>query len=88
MNKELPEKLMCSRHGMQYVSGVVSHPAEARPPRCPIKSELVKVQASLECGCYRWFGCSAAGINSHLRMVLKGLDDRDEVQRAWRDARV
>lgn len=48
----------------------------------PIKANYLALECKTAHGS-RWFGCEAAWINSELRMVTVGFDDRDEVRRKW-----
>lgn len=90
MTKYIPSVLlgMNARTGRHEMSPVVN--AQSFPPGYkhggPIRADFTAVRCALQNGAVRWFGGSDAWIDSSLRMVLSGIDSRDEVRAKWEDA--
>lgn len=90
MTKYIPNALLglnakTGQHEMSPVINVQSFPPGYKHGG-PIRPEFTAVRCALQCGAVRWFGGSDAWIDSSLRMVLDGIDPRDEVRAAWEDA--
>lgn len=64
------------------VTKFVAYPPECHPVGCPLIPNCVALELQTNFGS-RWFGCEKAYINSELRMVVVGVDERDEVRMKW-----
>jgi len=65
------------------VETYVSHPPGTHPKSC-IKPEYCALECRLTNGAVRWFGCRDAYINAELKMVVVGVNPRDEVMSRFR----
>ena len=79
----VPSHILMIGRGIVPVTSYIAHPANNHPAYCPIKAEYVALELITPYGS-RWYGCERAYINSELRMVVMGCDDRDEVRMAWK----
>lgn len=68
--------------GWYPVRDYIAYPPNTHPEGCPIKSEYTALACRTEGG-VRWFGVVRAYINSELRMVVEGINSRDEVRMSW-----
>lgn len=61
--------------------------SKVHPPglhsRSPIRDEMTALELVTEHGS-SWYGCQAAWINSESKMVVIGIDPRDEVRMKWK----
>jgi hypothetical protein len=64
------------------VAEYVVHPPGTHP-KSPISNDKIALECKLTPTGVRWFGCDRAYINSELRMVVVGFDDRDGIRRRW-----
>ena len=79
----VPEQLM-TIYGMSKVGPIVAYPpGNARPKDCLIVKTMTAVACHLENGRVRWYGFHNAHINSELRMVVQGFDERFEEVSKW-----
>jgi len=62
------------------VIGSKIHPANAH--KSCIKSDMVALELITGAGS-RWYGIESGYINSELRMVIVGTNERDEVRMKW-----
>ena len=67
---------------MAPVTGAIAWPSGNHPAGCPLIPDCVALELQTEFG-PRWFGCEHAYINSELRMVVVGTNERDEVRMKW-----
>jgi len=68
--------------GQYPVTGTTFYPAGVDRPGSPIRGDIGALHVRTTGG-DRWFGCADAYINSELRMVVIGVDSRDEVRAKW-----
>lgn len=64
------------------VQQYIAHPPGAHPAGCPLVPECTALELRTAAGS-RWYGVHRAYINSELRMVVEGINSRDEVRRQW-----
>lgn len=84
MRRYAPDVVLLWRDGkacLEPVLKTIAHPTGSHDSS-PIRNDLVAVELVTSVGS-RWYGCTKAYIDSRLRMVLEGLNDRDEVVRKW-----
>lgn len=78
-----PNKVMTLQNGLQPVTQSVFYPAGSHPKNCPIKPSMGVLALTAVTGQTRYYGCDRAYINSELRMVVVGCDNRDEIRTKW-----
>lgn len=59
-----------------------SFPPGQHPSNCPLTPTMTALELVTPKGS-RWFGVEKAWINSELRMVVSGINKRDEVRMRW-----
>lgn len=64
------------------VTGYKLYPPGTAPKAAPIKAEYWVLELQTAYGS-RWYGVGGGYINSELRMVVTGIDPRDEVRAKW-----
>ena len=78
----VPDTVM-TLHGMQPVTGTRFYPVGTHPASCPIRADMGVLEMRVPFGSSCWHGCQRAYINAELRMVIVGIDVRNEVIRKW-----
>jgi hypothetical protein len=81
-----PEKTFIVRKGLAYelpIVRYVSHPPNNHPPGCPLVNDCTALEMVTEVGS-RWWGFDKCWINSELKMVIQGFDDRNEIVSGWK----
>ena len=64
------------------VTGYRAYPPNKHPADCPLTPDCTALELRTAHGS-RWYGVSSARINSELRMVITGIDPRDEIRMRW-----
>ena len=78
----VPEKML-TVNGEFPVLRFKAFPPGTHPEKCPLVPSVTALCCETAGG-NRWFGVARAYINSELRMVVEGINSKDEVRRLWK----